>query len=98
MQVSMLELWHLLSLCFLMLVTWKGITAVQVCGMAFGISLLPFHVKPPAVSDNDSICTLNNYAVFSFSHAFSMGFFSLNIWGLILLIWRVIDISIMLYL
>lgn len=59
---------------------------VQVCKTAFGISLLPFHLKPPAASDTDSICTVNNCVVFSLSHGFSMGSSSLNIRGLILLI------------
>lgn len=58
---------------------------VQLCKMAFGISLLPFHLKHLAASDTDSICNLNNSAVFSLPHAFSVGS-SLNIQGLILLI------------
>jgi len=36
---------------------------VQVCKTAFGISLLPFHLKHPAASDSDSVCTLNSCAV-----------------------------------
>lgn len=59
---------------------------VQVCQMVFGMSLLPFDLKPPVASDTDSICTLNNCAVFSLSRSFSVGSSSLNIQDLILLI------------
>lgn len=89
LQVSILEPWYLLSLCVLVLIIWRGMLCRSVRDLT-----APFTFKASCSLRYRQCHHLKSCAVSSPLTGSS----SLNIQGLILLILKIIDISIRLYL